>query len=267
MDRLPPARIDAYLDRIGADRPAAPTVEALHDLHLRHLRTIPFENLSIHLGEDLSLDDEALLAKIVDARRGGFCYELNGGFALLLAALGYEVELLQGRVHGRDGRPGIPYDHLALRITTPDGRRWLADVGFGDHSHHPLAFDDHEDQKDPGGTFRMVPTQDGDLDVLKDGTPRYRLELRPRVLPDFTAGAWWHRTSPTSPFTQSPLCSLLTPDGRITVSGRRLITTVDGERTETDLTDDAELLAAYRTHFGVRLTRVPVPLHPPRPKD
>ncbi|MFD3354534.1 arylamine N-acetyltransferase family protein [Streptomyces fradiae] len=310
LDPLPPERVDAYLRRIGAERPDHPTEAALRELQLRHLEAVPFENLSVHLREDVVLDAAALVGKVVDRGRGGFCYELNGAFAALLRALGYGVELLQARVYGDDGRPGIPYDHLALRVRAADGggRAWLTDVGFGDHSHFPLDLDERGEQKDPAGVFRIVEAAgpgpgggggagpedgsgpdagartgtdagagsgtdagartgpdagaDGDLDVVRDGRPRYRLERRPRALADFAAGAWWHRTSPESPFTRSPVCSLLTGRGRVTLSGRRLITTEDGSRAERVLSDDGELLAVYRDRFGIRLDRPPVPLHP-----
>ncbi len=123
------AATEAYLRRIDAARPASPGADALRSLHLSHLRSVPFENLSIHLGEEIVLAEQPLLDKLVGARRGGFCYELNGAFAALLRALGYEVELLSARVFGPEG-PGIPYDHMALRVPTPNGP-WLADVGFG----------------------------------------------------------------------------------------------------------------------------------------
>ncbi|MCP3817666.1 arylamine N-acetyltransferase [Streptomyces sp. A3M-1-3] len=252
-------RTEAYLRRIGAERPAHPDAAALRDLQLRHLRTVPFENLSIHLGEDIVLEEKPLLDKIVDGRRGGFCYELNGAFAVLLEALGYRVTRLQARVHTPDGRLGIPYDHLALRVVAPDPDDgvWLADVGFGDHSHYPLAIGERGDQEDPGGTFRIVEAADGDFDVLRDGKPQYRLDQRPCALADFEAGAWYHRTSPASHFTQSLVCSRLTDEGRITLSGRTLVTTVAGERTEEAVRGDAGVLAAYRDHFGITLDRVP----------
>lgn len=251
--------MDAYLRRIGATRPARADAAALRDLQLRHLHTVPFENLSIHLGEDIVLEEKPLLAKVVDARRGGFCYELNGAFAALLRDLGFTVTLLQARVFGPQGQLGIPYDHLALRVETADSSNsWLADVGFGDHSHYPLAFDERGDQQDPAGTFRIAEGPElGDLDVYRDGKPQFRLETRPRCLADFTAGAWWHRTSPASHFTQSVVCSRLTPEGRITLSGRKLVTTEHGERQEQPLADDAAVLAAYRDHFGLVLDRVP----------
>ncbi|MEU3597865.1 arylamine N-acetyltransferase [Streptomyces sp. NPDC006798] len=259
--------MDAYLRRIGAPgRPEHPNAEALRDLQLRHLRSVPFENLSIHLREEIVLAEKHLLDKIVSAGRGGFCYELNGAFAVLLRGLGFRVGHLQARVYGDDGRLGIPYDHMALLVETEDGAgRWLADVGFGDHAHHPLAFDLREDQPDPAGTFRIVPArehrrghgQDGDLVVLRDGRPRYLLEPRPREPADFRAGAWWHSTSPESHFTRSLICSRLGEDGRITLSGRRLATTRGGERYEETLPDDEAVLRAYRDHFGIRLDRLP----------
>ncbi|MFE3169738.1 arylamine N-acetyltransferase [Streptomyces sp. NPDC059224] len=274
-------QVDAYLHRLGAARPARPTAEALRDLHLRHLRTIPFENLSIHLGEEIVLAEEPLLDKVAGAGRGGFCYELNGAFSVLLTALGFEVALLAGRVYGEEGRLGIPYDHLALRVRAVDGGEWLADVGFGAHSHYPLAFAERGEQEDPGGTFlitgaapdaagagRQPGAPAGDLDVLRDGKPQYRLEVRPRVLGDFTAGAWWHSTSPSSHFTQSLVCSRVTEDGgRITLGGRTLtVTAADGAREVRELEGDEEVLRVYRERFGIDLDRVPA-VRDPRNAD
>lgn len=258
IDANAPIDADAYLRRIGAERPAAPTAEALRGLQLAHLRSVPFENLSIHLGEDIELDEKALVAKVVEGRRGGFCYELNGAFGALLAALGYDVTLLQARVYADGGQPGIPFDHLALRVRADDGGDWLVDVGFGRNSRHPLAYGERGDQDDPQGTFRIEEAPGGDLRVLCDGTPQYLLEQRPRALRDFTVGAWYHRTSPDSPFTQSLVCSMVTPTGRVTLSGRTLTVTADGDRTTTELATDTEVLGAYARHFGLtKLTRVP----------
>ncbi|MEW1686438.1 arylamine N-acetyltransferase [Streptomyces sp. NPDC091265] len=266
MDPQLPQTVDSYLARIGAARPARPDAAALCELQLRHLTSVPFENLSIHLGEDIVLEEGALLEKIVARRRGGFCYELNGAFAVLLRELGFHVTLLQARVHGGDGQLGIPYDHLALRVATDDGTGpWLADVGFGDHAQQPLALDDRTDQQDPRGIFRIeqAPAAGGEdygeLDVLRDGAPQLRVDPRPRVLADFRAGSWYHRTSPDSSFTRAPVCSLFTAAGRITLSGRKLVTTVGAERHETPLESDEEVLTAYREHFGVRLDRLPAP--------
>ncbi len=227
---------------------------------------MPFENLSIHLGEEIVLEEKRLLDKVVGERRGGFCFELNGLFGALLAALGFDVTLLAARVYGDEGRLGIPYDHLALRVRTVDGGDWLADVGFGSNSHYPLDFGGRGEQEDPGGTFRVAEAdresggrEFGDLDIYRDGTPQYRLETRPRVLGDFVAGAWWHSTSPASHFTRSLVCSRVAEDGgRITLSGRTLtVTSAEGEREVTEPVTDREVLMAYRERFGMELERVP----------
>jgi N-hydroxyarylamine O-acetyltransferase len=248
--------LDRYLERIGATRPAAADEAALAQLQLLHLRSVPFENLSIHLGEPIVLEPAALVDKLVERRRGGFCYELNGAYAALLSALGYDVALLAARVHGGGGL-GPPFDHLALRADLGGAGTWLTDVGFGTFSHHPLRLDVQDEQPDPGGRFRIAPLADGDLEVLRDGQPQYRLEPRPRRLADFVPTCWWQQTSPASHFTRSLVCSRLTASGRVTLSDRTLVETSGGQRQERVLTDDAEVLDAYRVHFGIDLDRLP----------
>ncbi|MEV0587415.1 arylamine N-acetyltransferase [Nonomuraea sp. NPDC050310] len=246
--------VSRYLDRIGAARPAAPDAEGLRALQLAHLRTVPFENLSIHLGEPIVLEPGALYAKVVERRRGGFCYELNGLFAELLTALGYRVTPLAARVFAG---PGLtpPLDHLALRVDLDEP--WLVDVGFGEFVDAPLRLDERGEQEDANGLCRIVPDGFGDLDVHRNGRPEYRLDCRPYTLEDFVPAAWWHSTSPGSHFARSPVCSLRTPEGRLTLSGDKLITTAYGKRTETVLAAD-EVLPAYREHFGLTLDRAPL---------
>ncbi|WP_328956581.1 arylamine N-acetyltransferase family protein [Kitasatospora purpeofusca] len=273
-------RVAAYLARIGAERPARAGAAELARLQEAHLDAVPFENLSIHLGEPVVLEPEALLEKVVGRRRGGFCYELNGAFAALLRALDYRVELLAARVF--DGaEPGPPFDHLALRVEA-DGAAWLVDVGFGRFARRPLRLDERGRQQDPAGVFTVTPSTvtpstgatdtdtahatgtTGDLDIALDGAPQYRLDPRPYRLADFTPTCWWQTTSPASHFTRATTCSRPTPDGgRITLTstratgGTRLLRTApDGTRTEELLAADAAL-TAYRTHFGLALDRLP----------
>jgi N-hydroxyarylamine O-acetyltransferase len=237
--------LDAYLSRIGATR-----TSTLTELHELHLATVPFENLGIHLGETIVLDEGLILDKIVNRRRGGFCYELNGAFAALLRGLGHDVQLLSGKVFN-DGACGPPFDHMALRVGD-----LLVDVGFGRFSLRPLVLTSREEQYDPAGVFRVVDTPEGDVDVLFEGVPQYRLELRPRALEEFRATCWYQQTWPDSPFRRGTTCSLPTPTGRITIADNRLITTVGDEKHVEELDDDA-LLTAYAKHFGIELERVP----------
>lgn len=245
-----------YLRRIGARRPERPDADALRDLHWRHLDTVPFENLSIHLGEPIVLEEKLLLDKVVRRRRGGFCYELNGVFGALLEALGFRVTLLAAGTGDSDGHRSPPFDHLALRVDLE--RPWLIDVGFGKHTRYPLLLDTADEQHDPYGVFRVVPVDDGtgDLDVFSGGELQYRAEARPRRLVDFGAFCWYHQTSPDSHFTRRATCSLPTETGRITLSGRTLIRTEGAARTEQVLTE-SEALTAYQELFGIELDHVP----------
>lgn len=245
--------VAAYLARIGADAD-----DPLDVLMRRHLEAVPFENLSVHLPEPIPLDVDDLAAKIVARRRGGFCYELNGAFGGLLAALGHEVTLCSARVARNGGADGFgpPGDHMAL-VVARDGRRLLVDVGFGRFAVGPLDLDRRDDQPDPAGTYAVRDAPDGDLDVLADGTVVHRVDPRPRLLADFAPPAWWHATSPESAFALSVTCSRLTPTGRVTLSDDRLIETGDdGSRAERTLTED-EQLATYRDVFGIALDAVP----------
>jgi N-hydroxyarylamine O-acetyltransferase len=250
-----------YLQRIGAERPNAPTPEALRDLHAHHQLAVPFENLSIHLGEPIVLDEDSLFDKIVQRRRGGFCYELNGAFGRLLTDLGFAVTYLAAGVFGEGGTLSPLFDHMVLGVEA-DGP-WLADVGFGDHSLYPLRLDEAGPQLDPQGMFEVSRTPEGDLDILRDGKPQYRAETRPRRLVDFVPACWWQQTSADSHFRQSLVCTIPVDGhpgprlGRVTLIGRLLIRTLADERQETELASDGELLAAYRDLFGIGLDRVP----------
>jgi len=259
--------LDAYFGRLAVPRPYTADAVNLHVLHRAHQMTVPFENLSIHLGEPIVLAEHDLIHKIVHRRRGGFCYELNGAMAILLETMGAQVRRVAARVYS-EGRAGPPFDHMALVVHATDASGpWLIDVGFGSHSVYPLLYDSRHEQDDPAGRFLLVDTEDGDVDVLKDGKPQYRIEPRERSLADFAPTCWWQATSPASHFTRSTICSRLTTDGRVSISGRTLITTGGGERTERQLPDDAAVLAAHREHFGIALDQVPQDLFPPPQAD
>lgn len=247
-----------YLRRLGSATVPAPTAAALRDLHRRHLVAVPYHNLSIHLGRTVELDLDRLRSAVVDDHDGGMCYELNASFAALLTDLGYRVELLAARVFLGPLGFAQPFSHIALRVHDAEGSAWLADVGFGRHSHFPLRMDERGEQRDPGGVFQLVEAPGDELDLLADGAPRYRLDLRARELAEFEDTSRWMRTAPQSPFVHAPICSRLTADGgRVTINGRSLVVTdAGGQRVRATLADE-DLVAAYRRHFGLALDRVP----------
>ncbi|MFL6124344.1 arylamine N-acetyltransferase family protein [Actinophytocola sp.] len=253
-----PELVQRYLERIGVRHPVEPTTPTLVELTSRHLESVPFENLGAHLGEQVSLSANELLDKIVHRRRGGICYELNGAFALLLRAVGFEVDLLAGRIPRAGGEFGPPFGHLALLVRTRTPT--LVDVGFANAT---VAFVPWEPGvTTPAGGHGLRLAKHGDVHVCSGAESLYTLETRPRELADFAAMAWWQYNSPHSRFTQSLVCSRAVPGGRRTLAGHRLID-VSASGREERLLDDDEVLDCYRDEFGVRLTRVP-PVRFPR---
>ncbi|HSP15204.1 MAG TPA: arylamine N-acetyltransferase [Thermoanaerobaculia bacterium] len=243
--------IERYLRRIDYQGQVDTTAETLRNLHERHLFTVPFENLDIGR-RPIVIDEAAFVRKVVEERRGGFCYELNGAFSALLRSLGFDVMLLSAGVARQAGGFGPEFDHLALLVSA-NGERWLADVGFGDSFVRPLRFVTDTDLQDPAGAFRIE--RDADSFIVRwAGKPQYRFLLIPHALDEYAPRCHFHQTSPESSFTQKSVCSLATPVGRITLSDRRLITTESGERTERELSE-AEWTNVLRDVFGVTLPR------------
>jgi N-hydroxyarylamine O-acetyltransferase len=247
--------VASYLARLAYRDPTEPTVETLRALHRAHLLAVPFENLDIAAGRKIVVDEEAILRKVVEQRRGGFCYELNSAFAALLRALGFRVTLLSARVSRAAGGEGPEFDHLTLRVDLQ--RSWLADVGFGDSFLEPLPWESGTEQVDPVGTFRL--TQLGERLQLEkaesDGNwkRQYSFAQQARNLQDFADMCHYHQTSPESHFTQNRICTRATPDGRITLSGMKLIATHNGRREEKMLSSDEEWKETLHQSFGIKL--------------
>jgi N-hydroxyarylamine O-acetyltransferase len=186
--------VDAYLKRIGYAGPLKPNSTLLRSLHRAHLLAVPFENLDISLERKIICDEDAFLRKIVEHRRGAFCYELNGAFTALLSP---------------------EFDHLTLRVDLEEP--WLADVGFGDCFLEPLRFAIGFEQPQGGRKYRIVD-ENGTLHVQRTEPDdrwkrQYSFTLTPRRLDEFAAMCHYHQTSPESPFTRKKLCTLASYGG------------------------------------------------------
>jgi N-hydroxyarylamine O-acetyltransferase len=200
-------------------------------------------------------DETSFIRKIVDQRRGGFCYELNGAFAALLRELGFQLTLLSARVPREDGSDSPEFDHLILRVDLE--KPWLADVGFGDSFLEPLRLLPNVQQPQLGRSYRIV--EDADSLHMERTEPdgdwkrQYSFSLIPRQLIDFAPMCQYHQTSPESPFTRKRICSRATPEGRITFADGKLIITRNGKREESLLGSDQEQQAALKRYFGIVL--------------
>jgi N-hydroxyarylamine O-acetyltransferase len=252
-------KIDAYLNRINFSRSVSPDAQTLWGLHHAHMLHVPFENLDIGLKQIIKLDEEALWAKLIVQRRGGFCYELNGMFARLLENTGFEVTYLNARVYDRAGALGIDFDHLALLVSIPgQPDRWLADVGFGDSFHEPLYFDGPEIQEQGQRAYRLEKIQDGYATWQRnyDGSWErlYFFDLQPHRFPEeYEAACLYHQTSPRSSFTRGSIISRATTDGRVTLEDGRLILTKNGLRTECSVPSRDEYNKLLKQYFEITL--------------
>jgi N-hydroxyarylamine O-acetyltransferase len=101
--------LDGYFDRIGYAGPTAATLATLQGVQAAHATAIAFENLDPLLGRPVSLKLPTLARKLVDQRRGGYCFEQNTLLQAVLRQLGFSVSGLAMEPL----RPWPPHPHGA----------------------------------------------------------------------------------------------------------------------------------------------------------
>lgn len=265
-----------YLDLLGVPDPGEPSPDALAELHRAHVERVAYENLDIQLGRPQSIDP-ADSVRTVLAGRGGYCYNLNGAFSELLAALGYRVTRHRGEVHGhrRLPDPATYSNHMALTVEL-DGRLWMADVGLGNAHHEPMPLTEGEHRQGPF-TFRldrdpldaMVRT-DGNGDAA--GTAQHwhfthdpalksfsgmAFTLAPAAWTDFLPGHRELSTAPDSFFVR--LAQLFRRDARgfDSIVACSLTRVEDGGvRMHRELATPDDWFGAAESVFGLRLDTV-----------
>jgi N-hydroxyarylamine O-acetyltransferase len=151
-----------------------------------------------------------------------------------------------------DGTYGPPFDHMALLVSFAGGTRALADVGFGDSFIAPLDLDSRAEQHDRAGVFRIEEGPEWKVMALRDGAWRteYLFSLDPYDLADYAPMCDWQQTAPQSPFRKKRVCTLATPEGRVTLTADRLITTRNGVREERAVSAQ-EWEQVLRETFGI----------------
>lgn len=234
----------SYLQRLGFSRRPAPSRQTLTELVDAHLQVVPFENLDIVEGLRPELSTEGALHKVVIRRRGGFCYELNEAFGALLRHLDFRVARIEARVWIEARRRfGPPFDHLALRVTLPEGE-FLTDVGFGDNNRAPMRFPE-DSWQDVSGRYHLRRSSGVVWLLSRSNRPLYEMTLEEQPLAAFVQMHHYHQTSAESLFAQGLICTRATERGRITLSRERLII-VDGvTRTECCVADRDRVLEQY----------------------
>ena len=251
-------RLDAYLARIGFSGAVGPDFATLAALHSHHVDAIPFEGLDPFLGQPPNLDLASLQRKLVDSRRGGYCFEQNLLFKAALEAIGFKVIGLTARVlwMSPPDSPLRPKTHMLLKVDLPDGPR-LADVGFGTCAMEtPLTFQRDVEQHTRIGTYRLSEA-DGllCLSAMQPAGWRrmYAFNLEPQIQSDYELGSWYASTHPSAPFSSTLILDRVSDDRRHRLVNRKLmILGRDGQPLEERMLGTAEdLRQALDATFNV----------------
>lgn len=256
----------AYLTRIGARRPDAPSAAVLREIHRLHRGAIPFENLDILLGRFPNLDLPSLEAKLVDARRGGYCFEQNTLFAAVLEELGYPVQRLVARVVTESPVVPRPRTHMML-LAEAEGIWWLADVGFGAWGLlEPVPLREGSEERQGQATVRLRRDSAGlwtlSCPECPVGPDLYQFDLTPQVASDYDMANFYTACHAESRFRQVLTVQRATNEARIIVRNRELITSKADGTSREPIADDDALLRLLEEQFGLVFppqTRFPLP--------
>jgi len=258
--------LDAYLTRVAM--PARPTLDSIGLGRLQHAHrlAIPFEDLDVVLGRGIAIDSMAVFAKLVTARRGGYCFEHNRLFLDALAALGFTARPLLARVW--IAATEVPPQTHTFALVTIDGQDWIADTGFGG-SYTPVLplADGAQAQAPDGAQFRLEATGGGWM-LLRDGDPmttdgrgatggfqpQYSFTLAEVFDADLLLGNHWTSTAPASRFTQTAIASIVLPNGFASLMGRHYRRRSGTDTTSSEITDPRVYRIRMSLLFGIDLS-------------
>lgn len=228
-------RLNNYLARIGFRGTIEPNLATLSAMHAAHVDAIPFEGLDPLLRRPVKLDIASLQEKLIESRRGGYCFEQNLLFKAALEAVGFKVTGLGGRVRWMSppDSPLGPREHITLKVDLPEGPH-LADVGFGVCvMDKPLEIKSGVEQSTGMGTYRLSES-DGVFSLSAKQPAGWRamyvFDLVPQLQSDYELGNWYTSTSPLVPFTSMLIMERVSRDKRYKLVNRRLsVETRDGQ--------------------------------------
>jgi N-hydroxyarylamine O-acetyltransferase len=243
---------DLYLARIGLNSRPSIDLAGLAELQLAHLRTVPFENIDVYDGTPVRTDLAWSIDKVVNRRRGGWCFEVNGAFGALLDALGFDVTMLGAAV--LLAGPNAIVDHLTLEVSLD--RSYLVDVGFGNSFISPLDLNSAGHQDGGSGTFEFIDSSQGRTLTRHDDVgvpvPQYRFKRNRRALTDFDESSARLQSDRSLHWSQKPFATRLLDAGpdRITLLRDRMTVVQDGVATETPVPPD-EWNSTLAEHFSM----------------
>ena len=239
-------------------------MDALVELHRAHVERVPYETAWIHAGQRRGIDQAESVRHVVEHRRGGYCFHLNGALAALLHSLGYDVTMHVGGVHGEVADASALGNHLVLTVAGlptgdhPEGT-WYVDAGLGDALHEPVPLREGTTEQEP---FTLVlqrsPVDGTDWQLLHDARGSFTgmvFRDAPAAIADFEADHAHLSTSPSSGFVRTMTVQRRDATG-IDVLRARTLTRVDASGDASDVLDRDDWFAAVHERFGMPLDDV-----------
>jgi N-hydroxyarylamine O-acetyltransferase len=247
-----------YLQRLGFDATPAPTLDTLRQLQLRHTGAFPFENLTTLSGEPVLIDLASIEQKVLHQGRGGYCYELNYLYLVLLQELGFDARGITGRVvMGQPEGAWTARTHR-LSLVTVDGVRYISDVGFGGMvPTAPLLLDSPAEQATPHEPYRIEQHVDGytlRAKVGEEWRAMYIFDLQRQEDIDYSVGNWYVSTHPQSSFVKQLMVARTGEGWRRTLNnGSFAIHTIGRDSERRQVADVQELLEVLELEFGIQV--------------
>ncbi|GGY77537.1 N-hydroxyarylamine O-acetyltransferase [Cellvibrio zantedeschiae] len=242
-----------YCKRIAFFGDARADLATLTALMRGQLFNVPFENLDVQAGKLVSIEPQNIVNKIVYHPRGGYCYEVNSLFAMALAELQIDYDLIGARPMFYPTR--WPKTHMVV-VAKLAGESYLCDVGFGSFGLRipfPLSKINQIVQQDDD-YFKLL-CEDGKnyiLQALVDGewVSQFEFDLYPHDLLDFIPANYFNSKNPDTVFVQKLLVVKHNPRGRKILLGTRLKTIEQGiTKLEDYALQDIPLL--LKQEFGI----------------
>lgn len=248
--------LKSYLERIAIMQSMTVDLETLKKLTQSHPKHITFENIATFTGTVPSIQMEAIFRKLVQEKRGGYCYEQNSLFKEVLQTLGFNIKMHLARVlwNSKDGSE-TARTHMLL-TTDLMGEKYLVDVGFGSMTlTAPILF--HGEQETPNGRFRLISMEDNlyRLDVFKnEWLPIYKFSLEEVAVSDLDMANWYVATGPSSIFNKFLMITRVDENARYALFNKELnIRDNEGGKTSREITSQDELQSILANYFNLKL--------------
>jgi len=245
-------RLRDYFQRIGWSDATAPTLDTLGALLRAHNHTVPFENLDVQLGNTLTTRVEEAYDKIVNAGRGGWCYEQNGLFGWALSEIGFDVQRVAASVMRAHRGPTSHANHLTLLVSLPhDDTRWLIDAGFGGSLLQPIRLEEGAHHHPPF-TVGLRQLDDNSWQFWESiGGDEFSFDFEDVPADERAMSERCHylQTSPESGFVQNFVCQLRRPNSHIVLRGRVFSIVTSEGKNKRVLESPDELVATLSDEF------------------